>query len=281
MDSIAAQTTPPATSVTRAGMIGLGAMGLPMAGHMAAKGFSVAAYDVAPGPADRAAELGIIIGGSPAEVGRHAEVVVIMVATDKQVEEVFFKSGLLEAMRPGAVVCISSSCAPATCKKLEQAAAEKGVGVLDTPVVLGQEACNNGTMTVFVGGAEPSFQTALPVLRSFGEHIVHLGPSGSGQVAKSVNNLLLWATITANYEALSFAKQLGVNLPRLIEAMGHSSGANWALARWGKSTGKWAEKDMDVALELAQDVKLPMPLAALVDQLMKGMNQEKMRALLD
>ena len=280
MNSIAPQSTPAEAKVTRAGMIGLGAMGLPMARHMAAKGFSVAAYDVAAGAVHRAAELGIIIGASPAEVGRHAEVVVVMVATDKQVEEVFFKSGLLEAMRPGSVVCISSSCAPATCKKLEEAAAEKNVGVLDTPVVLGQEACNSGTMTVFVGGNEAAFHKARPVLQTFGEHIVHLGPSGSGQVAKSVNNLLLWATITANYEALSFAKQLGVNLPRLIEAMGYSSGANWALARWGKSTGKWAEKDMDVALELAQDVKVPMPLAALVDQLMKGMNQEKMRALL-
>ena len=281
MDSIAAEPLPAGDKVTRAGMIGLGAMGLPMARHMAANGFSVAGYDVAAKAVAQAAELGIIAGGSPAEVGRHAEVVVIMVATDRQVEEVFFQAGLLEAMQPGSVVCIASSCAPATCKTLEAAAAAKDIGVLDTPVVLGQEACNNGTMTVFVGGGEASLRKAEPVLRSFGEHIVHLGPSGSGQVAKTVNNLLLWSSITANYEALSFAKQLGVDLPRLIEAMAHSSGANWALARWGKSTGKWAEKDMDVALELAQEAKLPMPLAALVDQLMKGMNQEKMRALLD
>ena len=67
---------------------------------------------------------------------------------------------------------------------------------------------------------------------------------------------------------------------KLIEALGHGSGANWSLSRWGKSTGKWAEKDMDVALELAQAAKVPMPLAALVDQLMKGINQERMKALL-
>ena len=69
-------------------------------------------------------------------------------------------------------------------------------------------------------------------------------------------------------------------MPKLIAALEHSSGANWSLARWGQSTGKWAEKDMDVALELAQEAKVPVPLAALVDQLMKGMNQDKMKALL-
>jgi 3-hydroxyisobutyrate dehydrogenase len=79
---------------------------------------------------------------------------------------------------------------------------------------------------------------------------------------------------------LSFAKKMGADLPKLIAALEHSSGANWSLARWGRSTGKWAEKDMDVALELAQEAKVPVPLAALVDQLMKGMNQEKMKALL-
>ena len=69
-------------------------------------------------------------------------------------------------------------------------------------------------------------------------------------------------------------------LHRLIEALGHGSGANWSLSRWGKSTGKWAEKDMDVALDLAQDAKVPMPLAGLVDQLVKLINQDKMKALL-
>ena len=83
-----------------------------------------------------------------------------------------------------------------------------------------------------------------------------------------------------NFESLSFAKKLGVDIPRLVEALGHGSGANWSLSRWGKSTGKWAEKDMDVALELAQHAKMPMPLAGLVDQLVKHINQEKMKALL-
>src|SRR5436853_193984 len=143
------------TSVKRAGMIGLGAMGLQMARHMVHKGFEVAGYDISADAARRAESHGVRICGSAAEVGRHAEV-------------------------------------------------------------------------ILVGGV------------------------GTGQITKTINNMLLWSCMVANFESLTFAKKLGVDIPRLVEALGHGSGANWSLSRWGKSTGKWAEKDMDVALELAQ-----------------------------
>ena len=122
---------------------------------------------------------------------------------------------------------------------------------------------------------------ARPVLSAFSAQVIYLWPSGSGQIAKTINNLLLWATMAANYEALTLAKALGLDVARLIEALGQGSGANSSLSRWGKGTGKWAEKDMDVALDLAQHAKVPMPLAALVDQLMKQINQPKMKALLE
>src|SRR5215212_7961152 len=126
--------------VTRTGMIGLGAMGNPMARHMATKGFTVSGFDVADDLNTKASKQGIKIGASPAEVGREAEVVVIMVATDQQVMDVVLKEGLLDNLKPGSVICIASSVSPKTCRHLEAAAAEKNVGVLDTPVVLGQQA---------------------------------------------------------------------------------------------------------------------------------------------
>ena len=92
--------------------------------------------------------------------------------------------------------------------------------------------------------------------------------------------MLLWACMCANLEALTLAKALGADIPRLIEALAFSSGANWSLSKWGKGTAKWAEKDMDVALDLAQAAKVPLPLNGLVDQLMKTVNQERMKALL-
>jgi 3-hydroxyisobutyrate dehydrogenase len=267
-------------TVKNTGIIGLGAMGLQMARHMAAKGFAVAGYDIDAGAVKRAETVGVRPAKSLAELGAHAEIVVVMVATDAQVEEVVCNSGLLEALSPGAVICVSASTSPETARELEAIVAKRDIGFLDTPVVLGQEAANNGTLTVFCGGAESAFVKAKPALCAFGANVMHVGACGMGQLTKTVNNMLLWACMSANYEALSFAKAMGADIPKLIAALAHSSGANWSLSRWGKSTGKWAEKDMDVALELAQEAKVAVPLSALVDQLMKGMNREKMNALL-
>lgn len=273
-------TTSAQQPVTRAGMIGLGAMGHQMARHMADKGLSVAGYDIAPEPMQRAHNLGIRLCGSPAEVGTHADVVVVMVATDAQVNDVVANSGMLDSLARGAVICIASSVAPETCHKLSALAKQKDIGVLDTPVVLGQQAADEGRLTVYVGGEAEHLERARPALSAFGRQVVHVGASGSGQIAKTLNNMLLWACMSANMEVLTLAKTLGCDVPTMIEALGQGSGANWSLSRWGKSTGKWAEKDMDVALDLAQAAKVPVPLAALVDQLMKTINPERMKALL-
>jgi 3-hydroxyisobutyrate dehydrogenase-like beta-hydroxyacid dehydrogenase len=266
--------------VKRTGMIGLGAMGLQFARHMTKKGFDVAGYDIDADAVRRAENDGIRHRSSAAEIGKHAEVVVVMVATDQQVETVVEGSGLLDTLAAGSVICIASSVAPETCRRMAALSAAKNIGVLDTPVVLGQEAADNGTCTVYVGGEHRWFARARPVLHTFGKEVIHLGDVGAGQIAKMINNMLLWATMMANFECLTLAKKLDVDIPQLVTALGHGSGANWSLSRWGKSTGKWAEKDMDHALELAQAAKVPVPLSGLVDQLVKNINQERMKALL-
>jgi 3-hydroxyisobutyrate dehydrogenase-like beta-hydroxyacid dehydrogenase len=268
------------TTVKRTGMIGLGAMGLQFSRHMARQGFDVAGHDVNAAAMQHAEKDGIRPMSSAAAVGKHAEVVIVMVATDQQVESVVADSGLLDALAPGSVICIASSVTPETCRHLATRAAAKDIGVLDTPVVLGQEAADNGTCTIYVGGEERWLARARPVLQTFGREVMHLGGVGAGQIAKMINNMLLWAAMVANFESLTLAKSLGVDIPKLVAALGHGSGANWSLSRWGKSTGKWAEKDMDTALELAQAAKVPMPLGGLVDQLVKAINQDRMKALL-
>ena len=265
---------------TTVGVIGLGAMGLQMARHLVSKGFEVHGIDVQETCNTRAKGAGIHVAGTTAEIGEHAEIVIVMVATDEQVEDVIVKSGLLDRLAKGSVICVASSCSVDTAQALEKIGAARGIGILDTPVVLGQEAADNGTLTVFCGGSAEAFEKAKPAMQAFGGNVMHVGEGGMGQLTKTANNMLLWACMSANYEALAFAKAMGADIPKMIAALQHSSGANWSLSRWGKSTGKWAEKDMDVALALAQDAKTAVPLAALVDQLMKGMNQEKMKALL-
>ena len=267
-------------AVKRTGMIGLGAMGLQMARHMVHKGFEVSGYDISPDASRRAESHGVRIAGSAAEVGGHAEVVLVMVATDQQIGDAIERSGILDTLARGSVICIASSCSPETCQHMAKLAAPKGIGICDTPVVLGQEAADNAAVTAYVGGDEASVARAKPVLAAFSRQVLHVGGVGTGQITKTINNMLLWSCMVANFESLSFAKKLGVDIPRLVEALGHGSGANWSLSRWGKSTGKWAEKDMDVALDLAQHANMPMPLAGLVDQLVKQLNQDKMKALL-
>jgi len=262
-------------------VIGLGAMGFQMAKHMRAKGFAVVGYDISTEVNARAAEMGVRIATDVADVGRQADVIFVIVQTDRQVEQVIEgEGGLLAVMKPGTVICIASSVAPETCKRIAATADAGGIGVLDTPLILGQEAANSGTLTIFVGGEAQWLERARPLLEAFGRRILLIGGSGAGQVAKTVNNMLLWSCICANFEALSLGKRLGVDIPTLIAALEFSSGANNSLSRWGQSTGKWAEKDMDVALDLAQQVRLPVPLNSLVDQLMKTMDRERMRSLL-
>jgi len=264
----------------RTGMIGLGAMGLQMGRHMAKHGFEVHGYDISAEASKKAAAHGIRISPSITDVGKHSDVVFVMVATDKQIHDVIEHSGLLDTLPRGAVIAIASSCSPDTCRALAKLAAPKGVGIVDVPLVLGQEAMDNGQVVAYVGGDDDAVAKARPVIAAFSKEVLHVGALGAGQITKSINNMLLWACMCANFECLTFAKGLGVDVSKLVEALGHGSGANWSLSRWGKSTGKWAEKDMDVALDLAQQAKMPMPLAGLVDQLVKNLNQERMRSLL-
>lgn len=266
-------------SVRVTGMVGLGEMGLPMAGHMARRGFDVWGYDIAAAALQRAPAQGVRPTRDLGELGRRADVIVVMVQTDAQVEEVV--NALLAAAKPGTVVCVASSTAPATCREAARRAQARGIGVLDTPVALGPQAAVDGTLTVFVGGEARWFDKARPVLAAFGKEVLHVGDSGAGQVTKIANNLLLWACMSANYEVLRFAQRLGVEPARLLEPLMKSSGANWSLSRWGRSNPKWAKKDLESALALAAQVQMPLPLATRVDELMPQITREGMRALIE
>ena len=124
----------------RAGVIGLGAMGLQMARHLVARGFETAGTDIDEAAKQRAAAHGVRVCASAAEVAASADVVIVMVANDEQVDAVVRGSGLIERLAPGAVICIASSISPQTCRELASLAAKRDIGVLDTPVVLGQDA---------------------------------------------------------------------------------------------------------------------------------------------
>jgi 3-hydroxyisobutyrate dehydrogenase-like beta-hydroxyacid dehydrogenase len=265
----------------RIGIIGLGAIGIAFARHIVAAGFAVQGYDIDPARMALAEGLGVTALASGRAACENAETVIVMVQDDAQLESLFVHDDLTGVMPPGAVLCIASSVSPQSCIAVAAAAACHAVGVLDTPVVLGQAAADRGQSTIFVGGNVEDLEKARPVLEAFSGEIFHLGPVGAGQYAKSVNNILLWACMSANFEALRFARKVGMDMPRLLHALQHSSAANWSLAKWGNSTGKWAKKDIEIALALAAEAGTELPLTREVAERMKDIDQPRMRALLE
>src|SRR5258708_7807972 len=216
-------------SIKRAGVIGLGGMGLKIGRDMALKGFEVSGYDINTDAAKKAAGHGVRICTSVADVGKNAEVVFVMVANDKQIHDVIERSRLLDVLARRAVIAIASSCSPETCRTLAKLAAPKGIGIVDVPLVLGQEAMDNGQVVAYVGGDDAAVAKARPAIQAFSKQVLHVGDVGAGQITKSINNMLLWACMVANFECLTFAKKLGVDVSKLIEALRHGSGTNWSL----------------------------------------------------
>src|SRR5262244_3260648 len=164
--------------VKRTAMIGLGAMGLQMGRHMVKHGFEVMGYDISAEAAKKAEGHGVRICGSVADAGKDAQVVFVMVANDEQIHDVVERSGLLDVLARGSVIAIASSCSPQTCRALAKPAAPGGIGIIDVPLVLGQEAMDNGQVVAYVGGDEGSVAKAHPAIAAFSKTVLHVGELG-------------------------------------------------------------------------------------------------------
>jgi len=257
--------------IRKIGIVGLGAMGRPMARHMLAAGFSVAGCDPNHAAQDRAASLGVSVKPTPAAVATASECVMVVVGFNSDVERVFFaEGGLMEAARPGLIVAVGSTISPSYARELAERTHGAGVILIDMPLTRGEEAAEAGKMLVLGGGDEAAFEKCRPAMETFASNIFHLGPFSAGQVAKMTNNMILWACIAANDEALRLAETLGVDEARLREALGHSSAQNWAMdLQVQKKPMPWAEKDMFIAMQEADNLRMPLPLAMHVRELIK------------
>ena len=261
------------TAIRKVGMLGLGKMGAPMARHLIAKGYNVAGYDPVDAARQNAAALGVTLCRSPRDVAQAAELVIVVVGFDHEVETVMFGAGgVMEAARPGLIVAIGSTVAPGYAKRLAERATERGVVVLDAPLARGEAAALAGKLLVFGGGDEAAFAACRPVFGAFATDIFHLGPAGAGQVGKMVNNLILWACTSANDEGLRLGEALGVDAQQLREALHHSSAQNWAMDQRSDLSGMpWAEKDMTIVLHEADLARLALPLCGTVKETVKAL----------
>lgn len=260
-------------AITKVGIVGLGRMGLPMAEHLLAKGFAVAGCDPAAPARVRAESLGVKVLPTAREVATASELVLVVVGFDEEVEAATFgEGGIAEAARAGLIVAIGSTVAPAYARRLAQRLAARGVIALDAPLARGEAAAVAGKLLVFGAGDANAFEACRPAFGAFASDLFHLGEAGAGQVAKMVNNLILWACTSANDEGLRLGAALGVDAEKLRAALHRSSAQNWSMDNRAELSGMpWAEKDMGIVLQEADVARLSLPLCGTVKESIKGL----------
>jgi 3-hydroxyisobutyrate dehydrogenase-like beta-hydroxyacid dehydrogenase len=264
--------------IQRIGVVGLGKMGLPMARHLAAQEFDVAGYDIRADLATIAREAGFTPVLTPAALAITCDLIIVMVAFDSQVEAILFgHDGILaEAAGEsdnGLIIAIASTVPASYVRSLPDRAQALGkrVSFIDIPVTGAEKAAEEGTLLVLGGGDKAVFDHCRPALNAVAREVLHLGDLGAGQVTKMVNNQILWACVSANYEGMKLAQTMGVDPEALRQALLKSSAQNWALqTRADERPLPWAEKDMMVVLQEADRARVSLPLAGTVKEVIKG-----------
>jgi 3-hydroxyisobutyrate dehydrogenase len=253
------------------GVIGAGRMGTPIIGHLVRKGFATQVFDLDPARAGAVKGLGAKWAASAAALAGASDVILICVGFDREVQELLAKGGPLRAAKPGTIVAILSTVHPKTVQRLAEEATGCGLQVVDSTVCRGGEAADEGTLLSFVGGTADVVARLTPVLRAYSADVVHTGAVGTAQVAKAANNLILWACLVADHEALALAQHYGADVEALRKSLLISSCANGPLEKWGTQTMAWAEDDMAIVAEMAAQAGIALPQA--------GVNREICRAL--
>ena len=254
------------------GVLGAGRMGGPIIGHLVRAGYPALVYD--PNEDTRAAvgARGARFTTTAGQIAEDCGVVLVCVGYEEQVTALLTgEAGLLATMRPGTVVAVLSTISPGQMTSLAKQAAPFGVHLIDAPVCRGGGAADRGELLSFAGGPADVVEQVTPVLRAYSSDVVRTGDVGTGQVAKAVNNMILWACLVADHEGLALAAHYGVDLEALRAALLTSSSANTALANWGQQTMAWAQDDMHIVAGMATEAGLALPQS--------GVNREICRAL--
>ena len=204
----------------RVGFIGLGIMGKPMARNLLAAGFDLTVHSRGPRPVDELVAAGATRASGPAEVAAASDITITMLPDTPDVEQVLVgDGGVLSAVAPGSLVVDMSSIDPGPTRILAEAFAARDVAMLDAPVSGGERGAIDAALSIMIGGDEGAVRRAMQVFETLGKNIVHIGPSGAGQVAKACNQLVVAATIEAVAEALLLAERSGVDAAKVREAL--------------------------------------------------------------
>jgi 3-hydroxyisobutyrate dehydrogenase len=265
-------------AMARIAFIGLGVMGAPMARHLLAAGHTLVVYNRTH---ERARDWVKRHGGSyastPAAAAGGADVVISCVGADHDVEQVTIgHDGAFRNMKPGALYIDHTTVSARIARRLADAGRKDNILCLDAPVSGGQAGAENGQLAIMCGGTAEAFAAADPIMRAYGARIIHVGPDGSGQLTKMVNQICIAGVVQGLAEALHFAKAAGLDTEKVFEAVSGGAAQSWQMLNRWKTMDKgefdfgfavdWMRKDLGLTLDEARRNGARLALTALVDQ---------------
>jgi len=217
--------------MAKVAFIGLGVMGYPMAGHLARKGHQVTVYNRSPGKAEQwMGEYADSSAPTPREAAQGAELVMCCVGNDDDLRSVILgEQGAFAGMAPGAILVDHTTASADVARELAAIAAERGLGFLDAPVSGGQAGAVNGVLTVMVGGEQQAYAAAEPVIQCYARMIRLMGPAGSGQLSKMVNQICIAGLVQGLAEGLNFAQRAGLDAHALVEVISKGAAQSWQM----------------------------------------------------
>jgi 3-hydroxyisobutyrate dehydrogenase-like beta-hydroxyacid dehydrogenase len=268
--------------MSRIAFLGLGVMGAPMAQHLAAAGHQVVVYNRTAAKALAWVALhGNEAAPTPGEAATGADVVALCVGNDDDVREVVLgPAGALDAMTDGSILVDHTTASAGLARELAAVCAERGVGFVDAPVSGGQAGAQNGQLTVMCGCDDPEvFERAAAVIDAYARSCVRMGPAGSGQLTKMVNQICIAGLLQGLAEGINFARLAGLDVDQVVDVIGKGAAQSWQMDNRARTMAadefdfgfavEWMRKDLRIVLDEANRSGARLPVTALVDQFYK------------
>lgn len=264
--------------MAKVAFLGLGVMGYPMAGHLKAKGHDVTVYNRTPEKAQKwVAQHGGAYAPTPAQAAEGQEIVFACVGNDDDLRSVTTgEGGAFAAMGKGSVFVDHTTASANVARELDAAAKAAGFGFIDAPVSGGQAGAENGVLTVMCGGTPETYARVEPVIGSFARMCKLMGPAGSGQLTKMVNQICIAGLVQGLAEGIHFAKRAGLDVETMLEVISKGAAGSWQMENRGKTMNAdkfdfgfavdWMRKDLGIVLDEARNNGARLPVTALVDQ---------------
>ncbi len=262
--------------------IGMGTMGKPMALNLLKAGHQVTVHNRTREREETVVEAGAARANSPLEAAKGAEIIITCVSDSPDVEAIMVgENGVIEGAESGAIAIDMSTISPSVTRQIAAKLGDRGIVMLDAPISGGSEGAQKGTLSIMVGGEVSAFQKAYPAFEAMGKTITHVGAIGSGQITKAINQVIIAGTYWGIAEGMALGLKAGLDMEKVVQAVGGGAAGSWGLTNRSDNMiqneyplgfrVKFHRKDLNIALEAARELGVPLPIAAFVEQVETGL----------